>query len=166
MSMKNNRNLKHPIMNINTLKTKIIALFKQGLTPIEITQSIIVSALISIIPILGFTTLLLTFLSFKRKLNLPIMFAVSGLLWPVQILMVVPFINIGEFIFSIPKTNHSAQEIITSFQNSFFTTLSHLSFELLYGFGGWFLTAVPFSIVLYLVSSSILKTIDKVKRRS
>lgn len=152
-------------MDIIALKIKAIALFKQGLTPIEITQSIIVSCLISIIPILGLTTLLLTALSLKRNLNLPIMIAQSFIMWPVQIVMIVPFINIGEFIFSIPKTNHSAQEIITSFQNSFFTTLSHLSFELLCGFGGWLLTAVPFSIVLYLVSIFILKLLLKAKNK-
>jgi uncharacterized protein (DUF2062 family) len=152
-------------MDIIALKLKITALFKQGLTPIELTQSIIISTLISIIPILGLTTLLLTALSLKRNLNLPIMIAQSFIMWPVQIVMIVPFINIGEFIFSIPKTNHSAQEIITSFQNSFFTTLSHLSFELLCGFGGWLLTAVPFSIVLYLMSIFILKLFLKAKKK-
>jgi uncharacterized protein (DUF2062 family) len=150
-------------MDIIALKIKITALFKQGLTPIELTQSIIISTLISIIPILGLTTLLLTALSLKRNLNLPIMIAQSFIMWPVQIVMIVPFINIGEFIFSIPKTNHSAQEIIASFQNSFFATLSHLFFELLCGFGGWLLTAVPFSIVLYLVSIFILKLVLKAK---
>jgi hypothetical protein len=77
--------------------------------------------------------------------------------------MIVPFINIGEFIFSIPKTNYSSSEIILSFQNSFFGTLSHLSFELLCGFGGWLLTAVPFSVCLYLVSIFILKLFFKEK---
>lgn len=151
-------------MDIIALKTKIIALFKQGLTPIELTQSIIVSGLISTIPILGVSTFLLTALSLKRKFNLPIMIAQSYLMWPIQVIMIIPFINIGEFIFSVPKTNHSAQEIITSFQNSFFATLSHLSFELLCGFGGWLLTAVPFSAGVYLLIVYILKTIDKVKR--
>jgi uncharacterized protein (DUF2062 family) len=150
-------------MDIIALKTKIIALFKQGLTPIEITQSIIVSCLISIIPILGLTTLLLTALSLKRNLNLPIMIAQSFIMWPVQIVMIVPFINIGEFIFSIPKTNHSAQEIITSFQNSFFTTLSHLSFELLCGFGGWLLTAVPLALGIYFVFIAVFKMVFKEK---
>ena len=148
-------------MDINALKTKVIGLFRQGLTPIELTQSIIVSGLISTIPILGVSTFLLTALSFKRKLNLPIMIAQSYIMWPVQVIMIIPFINIGEFIFSIPKTNHSAQEIIASFQNSFFATLSHLSFELLCGFGGWLLTAVPFSILLYSVSIFILKLFSK-----
>lgn len=150
-------------MDIIALKTKIIVLFKQGLTPVELTQSIIVSGVISIIPILGVSTFLLTALSFKRKLNLPIMIAQSYIMWPVQVIMIIPFINIGEYIFSIPKTNHSAQEIIFSFQNSFFATLSHLSFELLCGFGGWLLTAVPFSVCLYLVSIFILKLFFKEK---
>ena len=150
-------------MDIIALKIKITALFKQGLTPIELTQSIIISTLISIIPILGLTTLLLTALSLKRNLNLPIMIAQSFIMWPVQIVMIIPFINIGEFIFSIPQTNHSAQEIMASFQNSFFATLSHLSFELLCGFGGWLLTAIPFSAGLYLVIIYTLKLFLKTK---
>ena len=142
--------------NIRALKSKTVALFKQGLSPKELTQSILVSALISIIPIVGVTTVLLTILSLKRKLNLPIMIAISYLAWPLQILMIIPFINIGEFIFSIPQSHHSAQEIIASFQNSFFGTLSQLSFELLCGFGGWLLTAVPFFTLVYLVSNFLI----------
>jgi uncharacterized protein (DUF2062 family) len=142
--------------NIRALKSKTVALFKQGLSPKELTQSILVSALISIIPIVGVTTVLLTILSLKRKLNLPIMIAISYLAWPLQILMIIPFINIGEFIFSIPQSNHSAQEIIASFQESFFGTLSQLSFELLCGFGGWLLTAVPFFTLVYLVSNFLI----------
>lgn len=152
-------------LDIIALKAKIIALFKQGLTPIELTQSIIVSGLISTIPILGVSTFLLTALSLKRKLNLPIMIAQSYIMWPIQVIMIIPFIKIGEFIFSVPKTNHSAQEIIASFQNSFFATLSHLSFELLCGFGGWLLTAVPISLGLYLLIMYTLKLFLKEKHK-
>jgi uncharacterized protein (DUF2062 family) len=142
--------------NFSAIKSKIVALFKQGLTPIELTQSILVSALISIIPILGVTTILLTALSLKRKLNLPIMIAISYMMWPLQILMIIPFINIGEFIFSVPQSNHSVQEIIASFQERFFGTLSDLSLELLCGFGGWLLTAVPFFTLVYLASNFLI----------
>ena len=142
--------------NFLVLKTKTIALFKQGLSPIELTQSILVAALFSIIPIFGVTTILLTAFSLKRKLNLPIMIAISYLAWPLQILMIIPFINIGEYFFSVPQSHHSVDEIIASFQESFFGTLSQLSFELLCGFGGWLLTAVPFFILIYLVSNFLI----------
>lgn len=142
--------------NIIAFKSKVVALFKQGLTPKELLQSILVAALFSIVPILGFTTILLTVLSVKRKLNLPIMIAISYLTWPLQILLIIPFINIGEYVFSVPQSHHSVEEIMSSFQDSFFGTLLQLSFELLCGFGGWLLTAVPFFTVLYLVSNFLI----------
>jgi hypothetical protein len=139
------------------VKDKTIALMSQGLTPNELSQSIIVSGLISTIPILGVSTFLITTVSLKRKLNLPVMISLSYLMWPIQILLIIPFIRVGEFIFSVPRNHHTLDEIISSFQNSFFLTLSQLSFELICGFGGWLLTAVPFATGIYWVSLLFLK---------
>jgi len=139
-------------MKRKSLKNKITALFKQGLSPLQLSESIIVSGLFSIIPILGVSTFLLTFLSIKRKLNLPIMIAISYLMWPIQVLLIIPFIRVGEFIFSVPSSHHTVEEIINSFQNSFLQTLSQLSFEILCGLGGWLCTAVPISIGIYFIS--------------
>ena len=142
---------------LNSLKDTISVIFKQGLTPKELNQSIIVSGLISTIPILGLSTFMITTVSLKRKLNLPVMIALSYLMWPVQILLIIPFIRVGEFLFSVPRNHHTAEEIIDSFQNSFSQTLSQLSFELLCGFGGWLFTAVPIAVGIYLVSLLFFK---------
>ena len=139
------------------VKDKTAALLKQGLTTKELSQSIIVSGLISTIPILGVSTFMITTVSLKQKLNLPVMISLSYLLWPVQILLIIPFIRVGEFIFSVPRNHHTVEEIISSFQSSFFKTLSQLSFELLCGLGGWFLTAVPIAVGIYWMSLLILK---------
>ena len=137
---------------------KIAALFKQGLTPRELSQSVIVSGVISVIPILGVSTFMITFVSLKSKLNLPVMIALSYLMWPVQIVMIIPFIRTGEVIFNIPRNHHTVEEIISAFQNSFFQTLSQLSFEFLCGLGGWLLTAVPLAVAIYWVSLLFLKS--------
>lgn len=142
---------------LNRAKEKITGLLKQGLTPKELSQSIIVSGLISIIPILGVSTFMITAVSLKRKLNLPVMISLSYLMWPVQILLIIPFIRVGEFIFAVPRHHHTVEEILSSFQNSFFQTLSQLSFELLCGLGGWLLTAVPIAVGIYGVSLLFLK---------
>ena len=139
------------------VKSKTTALLKQGLNPKELTQCIIMSVLISTIPILGLSTFMITIVSIKRKLNFPVMISVSYLMWPLQILLIIPFIRIGTFIFSVPRNRHTLQEIINSFQNSFFQTLTHLSFELLCGFGGWLFTAVPIAIGIYGLSLLFLK---------
>ena len=142
---------------LNKVKDKTTALLKQGLTPKQLSQSIIVSGLISIIPILGVSTFMITVFSLKRKLNLPLMISLSYLMWPVQILLIIPFIRVGEFIFSVPRHHHTVEEIISSFQNSFFQTLSQLSFELLCGLGGWLMTAVPAAAGIYWILLFFLK---------
>lgn len=144
-------------LRLNTLRNKVTALFMQGLTPKELSQSIIVSGVIAIIPILGVSTFMITTMALKSKLNLAVMIALSYLMWPVQILLIIPFIRVGEFIFSVPRNHHTVGEIISSFQNSFFQTLSQLSFELLCGLGGWLLTAVPVAMGIYWVSLLFLK---------
>lgn len=144
---------------IRNLKDKTKSLFQQGLTPKQLSLSIIVSTLLSVIPILGVSTFLITVASLKSKLNLPIMIALSYLMWPVQILLILPFIKAGEFIFSIPPSHHTVDEIISSFQNGFFSTLGKLSFELLCGFAAWVLIAVPIAFVTYGISLFILKFI-------
>jgi len=142
---------------INTIKFKITALFKQGLSAKKVAQSILFAILIGIIPILGVSTFLITMLSVKWKLNLPILIAVSYIMWPVQMVLIIPFIRIGATIFGVPQSNHSIDEIVLSFQNSFFNTLSNLSFELLCGFGGWLLTAVPVAIFINVVMVFLLR---------
>ena len=142
---------------LNQVKDKTKALLKQGLSPKELSQSIIVSGLISTIPILGVSTFMITAVSLKLKLNFPVMISLNYLMWPIQIFLIIPFIRVGEFIFSVPRNHHKVEEIISSFQNSFFQTLSQLSFELLCGLGGWVLTAVPISVGIYWVSLLFLK---------
>lgn len=100
---------------------------------------------------------MITTVSLRQKLNLPIMISLSYLLWPVQILLIIPFIRVGEFIFSVPQNHHTAEQIINSFQASFPQALSQLSFELLCGLGGWLLTAVPVAVGIYWVSLLFIK---------
>ena len=142
---------------LSKVKDKTAALLKQGLTPKKLSQSIVVSGLISTIPILGVSTFIITTVSLKSKLNFPVMISLSYLMWPVQILLIIPFVRVGEFVFSVPQSHHTVDEIINSFQGSFSQTLSHLSFELLCGLGGWLLTAVPVAVAIYGVVLLFLK---------
>ena len=152
--------MKAKIKNL-TIKTK--SLFQQGLTPKQVCLSCIVSILLSVIPILGVTTFLITVVSLKSKLNLPIMIALSYLIWPIQILLILPFISAGEYIFSITPSHHTVDEIINSFQNGFFSTLGKLSFELFYGFSAWVLIAIPLSVIAYGICLLVLKLMVSVK---
>lgn len=129
--------------------------FQQGLNWKEVIKAIIVSLLIAVIPIFGVTTLLLTFISIKFKLNLPIMIVISYLASPLQFILFLPFIHLGETIMHTEHTLLTVQEIKAAFDISFFDTIKSLLFELICGISGWLLLALPVGLVMLFFNKMI-----------
>ncbi|MCC1483158.1 DUF2062 domain-containing protein [Winogradskyella immobilis] len=142
---------------------KFKALLKQGLTPKQLAISLVVSTLVSIFPIFGITTIALTCIALPFRLNLPIMIAFSYIVGPIKFLVLIPFINIGAYVFGTEHTLLTFEAIKTSYETSFFDTAKALSYELLCGTVGWLLTAIPLGIGLYFILKGILTHFDKLK---
>lgn len=136
---------------------KIKQPFQQGLGVNEIIKAVIVSLLFTIIPVFGITTILLTFLAIKFKLNLPIMVVVSYIAAPLQYILFIPFIHIGETIFNTKHTLLTVTDIKIAFESSFFQTIKQLFFELICGVSGWLLLVVPIALLSILLINKMYK---------
>lgn len=155
--MSNNETSNYLIMALtfNRLFQKIKKPFQQGLSGKEVAKAIIISLLFTVLPIFGVTTILLTFVAIKFKLNLPLMVLISYLASPLQFLFFLPFIHIGETIMNVKHTLLTVQEIKNAFDSSFFNTLKQLVLELICGISGWLLVALPISLTLLFLSNKI-----------
>ncbi|MCI2230043.1 DUF2062 domain-containing protein [Polaribacter sp. MSW13] len=143
------------IINYKHIIKKIKAPFQEGLSTKEVTKAIIVSLLFTVFPVFGVTTLLITLVSVKLKLNLPIMIVVSYLASPLQYLFFLPFIHFGESIMDINHTLLTIQEIKNAYDVSFFNTMQSLFFELVCGVSGWLLIALPISLLALFLNNKI-----------
>ena len=137
------------------LLTKIKKPFQQGLSWREVIKAVIVSLLITVLPVFGVATLILTFISIKFKLNLPIMIVISYLASPLQFILFLPFIHLGESIMHTEHTLLTVQEIKAAFDSSFFGTIKSLLFELICGISGWLLLALPVSLAVLFFNKMI-----------
>ncbi|MBF8150588.1 DUF2062 domain-containing protein [Winogradskyella sp. F6397] len=140
---------------------KFMALLKQGLTPKQLALSVVVSAVVSVFPIFGVSTIVLTCLALSFRLNLPVMIVFSYIIEPLKLLVLIPFINIGASVIGTEHTLLSFNAIKTSYDTSFWGTVGELSYELLCGSIGWLLTAIPLGIVIYFILKGILTALDK-----
>ncbi|WP_195871850.1 DUF2062 domain-containing protein [Winogradskyella marina] len=138
-----------------------MALLKQGLTPKQLALSVVVSAVVSVFPIFGVSTIVLTCLALSFRLNLPVMIVFSYIIEPLKLLVLIPFINIGASVIGTEHTLLSFNAIKTSYDTSFWGTVGELSYELLCGSIGWLLTAIPLGIVIYFILKGILTALDK-----
>lgn len=145
------------------LWNKFKVLLKQGLTPKQLAISLVISTLVSIFPIFGLSTIALTCIALPFRLNLPIMIAFSYIVGPLKFLVLIPFINLGASIFGTEHTLLTFEAIKASYEARFFDTAKTLSYELLCGFVGWTLTAIPLGFLLYFLLKAILTYFDKLK---
>ena len=144
---------------------KIKNLLKEGLTPKQLALSIVISVLVSVFPIFGISTIVLTAIAVPLKLNLPITIAISYVAEPLKLVLILPFINLGGFIFGAEHSLLTYESIKASYNESFWNTVKDLSYELICGFVGWALLAIPVGIMLFFILKTIFTFFDTLKKK-
>ena len=145
---------------------KLMGLFKQGLGPKELALSITISLVVSLFPIFGIATIVLTALSLRYKINLPIMIVISYLVEPLKVLLFIPFLTIGSYVFVAEHTLVTFEAIKLSYEVSFFSTAKALSYELLCGVIGWSISVLPIAVAFYFVLKVMLSFFVKLTKPS
>ncbi len=74
------------------------ALLTQGMSPRLLALSLATGAIVGVFPVLGTTTLLCTLAAALLRLNLVAVQTVHFLLTPVQLLLIIPFVRVGEHL--------------------------------------------------------------------
>jgi uncharacterized protein (DUF2062 family) len=80
----------------------IIELLRQGVTPDKIALSLAFGLGLGIFPVLGVSTVLCTVAAIALRLNLPAIQLVNYLASPVQLLLIIPFVRVGEHVSNDP----------------------------------------------------------------
>ncbi len=73
----------------------IVDLLRQGITPEKIALSIALGTVLGIFPVLGSTTILCAAAAVVLRLNLPAIQLVNYLIYPVQLILFLPFLQAG-----------------------------------------------------------------------
>jgi len=87
----------------------VTALLRQGITPEKVALAVALAAVLAVFPVLGSTTLLCAAAAALLGLNLPLMQLVNLLMYPVQLLLLIPLMNLGTRLFGFPLVPPLAQ---------------------------------------------------------
>lgn len=140
------------------MKENLLKIFRQYLTGAldrrKVALAIGLGILWGVFPMLGTTTGLCTVSGLFLRLNLALINAVNYLLYPIQLLLIIPFMKLGGFFTKKPNLNlPSGVADLKAFITG--SKLTDVSFEvfntLLNAVIGWLLVA-PFAAVLAGVS--------------
>jgi len=88
------------------LRRKILVpLFKllsEGLAPSRLALCVAVGVVIGTIPVLGVSTVLCTLVALLFRLNLPAIQLAQWAMAPIQLLLIIPFVRLGEWLLRAP----------------------------------------------------------------
>lgn len=136
---------------------KFKGFLRQGATPKALAASSTVGLLLGVFPMLGVTTLMMGAISVRWKLNLPLMLAVSYLIYPLQIVLMIPFVRVGEWLTGVAHADFSLDKMADAFAANFTAALVDLGTSNLVAILGWCLLSLPVAALLYLVLLPIFR---------
>ncbi len=77
-------------------------LLQQGVSPERLALCVAIGVVVGNIPILGTSTLLCAAIALLFRLNLPAMQIVQAAMAPTQLLLIIPFVRLGEWLLRAP----------------------------------------------------------------
>jgi uncharacterized protein (DUF2062 family) len=140
------------------IKSTIGNALKQGWSPSSVCWSTAWGLTIGLFPIYGVTTAVLGLIGLIWKLNHAIMQAFNYLIAPLKLLLIIPYIRFGEWMFQTDTPFRlSITEFTKRFKDAPSDTLAEFAMTFVYAMCGW-LVSVPFWMLFsYFTMQALLK---------
>jgi uncharacterized protein (DUF2062 family) len=129
----------------------IKSMLLHGLTPAGISLTIALGLAGSVFPILGTNTLVCLFFAAVFRLNHAIMQSVNWLGAPLQLLLIFPFLRLGERIFGAAPVPLSLTQLMSAFREAPLDFLARFSMSFVHCIAGWLLVMPAIVLATHLV---------------
>jgi len=147
------------------ISTKVGRALKQGWTPEAVCWSAAWGCTIGVFPIYGVTTITLALIGSIWKLNHSLLQAFNYLIAPLKLLLIIPYIRLGEFIFHAQNPfTLSISEFTLRFQEAPMATVGEFAMTFLHAVVGWLLTLPLWVLGVYFASSILMRAGEKTKQ--
>lgn len=123
----------------NKLTRHIVDLLKQGITPHKIALAVVLGALLGMAPVLGTTIISCTVAALALRLNLALIQIANNLVYPLQLLLLIPFVQAGQRLFGQPPMPLSAGQIVDMVRHDFWGSIASLAGYTFHGAVAWLL---------------------------
>jgi uncharacterized protein (DUF2062 family) len=153
-------------MNLRALlKAKIadpiVEQLTQGLSPERIALTVAVGLTIAVNPIVGTTTILCFVAAWALRLNQPIIQAINWSSYALQLLLIFPFIRLGEALFGGPPETRSLQQLVAMAKTDALGTMRTVGATFLHAAAAWALVAPLLTAVVYFATRPLFRTLAR-----
>lgn len=133
----------------------LLALLRQGVAPDRLALCVAVGVAVGCIPILGLSTILCTLIALSFRLNLAAMQLVQAVMAPLQLLLIVPFVRLGEWLMRAAPQPVSIRAGLELMKQGVWHTVVVLKDAIIHAGIAWVLVAPLFVYLFYRILKPI-----------
>jgi uncharacterized protein (DUF2062 family) len=122
-----------------------------AISPAQLALSISLSVMLGLFPFFFLPTVFIVLAAFVLRLNLPVMMACNYIVWPLQIILFIPYIHLGNWLFGSNAEAVSFTVMVQAFRLGFVQALHHLLNILMLAAGAWAISSIPAGLLLYVI---------------
>jgi uncharacterized protein (DUF2062 family) len=144
----------------------LLALLRQGVAPDRLALCVAIGVVVGNIPILGVSTILCGLIALTFRLNLPAIQIVQAAMAPTQVLLIIPFVRLGEWILRVPPQPVSIKEGLALLAQGAGYAIVALWDAILHAGLAWILVAPMAAFIFYKLLTPVFEhAAEQIKRR-
>lgn len=136
----------------------VVELLRQGLTPEKIAITLALGITLGVTPVIGSTALLCTLAAIVFRLNLAAIQLVNWLVYPLQLVLLIPFLRLGAWMFGTKSSELSVTYIFALIRTNLFSAVAILWTVTIHAIVAWLLLGSIATGLLYLLLLPVLST--------
>lgn len=143
----------------------IVQQLKQGTSPDKLGWTIGTGVSVGIFPVFGIRGWICLFAGVFFKLNQPLLHTFKGLMYPVHLALIIPFIQMGQWIYGQPSLEISLDALKNEVEKGIWPFWQEFGWVVLRAATAWLLVApLLLVIVKWLVAPALRGLVSKLKR--
>lgn len=145
--------------HIHNLRKRIREQLAKGTTPQKLAMTVAVGIILGLFPIVGATSLLCIGAAFAFRLNHVFIQVVNYTVYPLQVVLFIPFLKAGNHFFQLTGHTVNYQHLFQTFKTDTLAALGEFGTIILSAILLWAVIALPLSLLLYRSSLKYLKRV-------
>jgi len=133
----------------------------QGLSPEKVAVTVAVGLTIAVNPIIGTTTILCFAAAVALRLNQPIIQAINFSTYALQLLLLFPFIRLGEWLFRAPRERRPLGRLLALMREDFGRAMADVGVTLLHAFVAWLIISPLLIAALYFGTLPFFRSLSR-----
>jgi uncharacterized protein (DUF2062 family) len=137
------------------------ALLSQPLSPEQYSLAVTAGIIFGIFPVLGSTTVVCAIVAIALRLNMVVIQLVNYAVYPIQLLLIIPFMKLGSLLSPEGGFTLSLAELVAVWDHDIWAAIKQLWVAQLLAIAAWLLVALPLSIALYFGTLHIFRRLHR-----